>query len=514
MQTTHIKTTLRKAKADFKKQGPRIPEHQIKKHERAAELEQRAAEAREREKKRKQAKRKRDEKDQKEREAKRRNGIGLATQLAGYSHTQKQMKSGMEAFIGKGKAKEHDKENNTSCAAEKVEDSENLASDHIVESKPVGELHGGEGWEEDECLFDEEKYLQDLQPLQRLAPTVPLTPPAHSLEQETVGNSDSRDIEKPGRLIEPLSAHMTLPDHISGAIGLGLVNSDEASNPSPPQRQVQNATELDSVSPDRLWDEFLVSNTQITRELSQPAPEATVKSDPIPLMPLSTQDLELSSVDLIELNPSSKPTNPKLDPAEGILTRDFAFFKQNPTGEVVLRSTPGIPKWSSRTFGKRSISFDRRAASAASPKITGGGFTPNAAQRSFTSAFDCFGLSTQIMQDAVDDTESDTEEEDFLAAIPESTKIDRDRMPPPPSQDRILMPPPPSRTCPKVFKPPSPKTGGFQAFGLSTQILHDVVSENVRFSSDEMDVASSSFGAEDLEFWDEAVLDGKAARSG
>jgi hypothetical protein len=81
--------------------------------QRGAELDQRAAQFRQQEERRKALKRKREEKERKEREARRQLGVGLATQMVGYSHTQARLKSGMEAFVGlqkKRKAEDDQKE--------------------------------------------------------------------------------------------------------------------------------------------------------------------------------------------------------------------------------------------------------------------------------------------------------------------------------------------------------------------------------------------------------------------
>jgi hypothetical protein len=65
------------------------------------------------------------------------------------------------------------------------------------------------------------------------------------------------------------------------------------------------------------------------------------------------------------------------------------------------------------------------------PKFTANGFQPSITERSFDSKFDNVSLSTQVLQDAVDN-DSDTVEEDFTATIP-SVAIDRARGSPPSS---------------------------------------------------------------------------------
>jgi tRNA nucleotidyltransferase (CCA-adding enzyme) len=86
-----IAQTSTELKKLAKKNGPRLNERQQKQFEREAELEQRAARARKAEESRKAAKKKREEKEAKEARARQQIGVGLATQLAGYSHTQAQL---------------------------------------------------------------------------------------------------------------------------------------------------------------------------------------------------------------------------------------------------------------------------------------------------------------------------------------------------------------------------------------------------------------------------------------
>ncbi|KAG9194353.1 hypothetical protein G6011_04388 [Alternaria panax] len=104
-----IAQTSTELKKLAKKNGPRLNERQQKQLERDAELEQRAARARKAEESRKAAKKKREEREAKDAKARRQIGVGLATQLVGYSHTQAQLKSGMEAFLGLSKKKDEEK---------------------------------------------------------------------------------------------------------------------------------------------------------------------------------------------------------------------------------------------------------------------------------------------------------------------------------------------------------------------------------------------------------------------
>lgn len=114
-----------------KKNGPQLPERQLKQLERGHELDVRAARLREAEERGKIAKKKRDEKEEKERAARKQMGMGLATQLIGYKHTQAQLKMGMEAFLGIDKRKEEAKRRRAAELTKKLE-----AIAQVVEKEP------------------------------------------------------------------------------------------------------------------------------------------------------------------------------------------------------------------------------------------------------------------------------------------------------------------------------------------------------------------------------------------
>lgn len=97
---SRIAQTSTEAKKLHKRNGSRLSDRQQRQLERAAELEERAARIREQDERRKAAKKKREERERREKEARQQWGIGLATQLVGFNHTQAQLKSGMEAFLG------------------------------------------------------------------------------------------------------------------------------------------------------------------------------------------------------------------------------------------------------------------------------------------------------------------------------------------------------------------------------------------------------------------------------
>lgn len=109
MPPKHIAQTSTEVKKAYKKNGSAISERAHKQLRRGHELEQRAAREREAEKRRKLAKGKRLEREKKEEQTREQMGVGLATQLIGYSHTQANLKKGMEAFLGINKKQDDER---------------------------------------------------------------------------------------------------------------------------------------------------------------------------------------------------------------------------------------------------------------------------------------------------------------------------------------------------------------------------------------------------------------------
>jgi hypothetical protein len=115
-----IAQTSSEAKKQYKKSGPVLPGRQLKQLERAAELDERAARLRDAQQRRKAADKKRKEREEKQQAARRQTGVGLATQLIGYNHTQAQLKSGMEAFVGLKKRNDEEKRRREDELAKKL----------------------------------------------------------------------------------------------------------------------------------------------------------------------------------------------------------------------------------------------------------------------------------------------------------------------------------------------------------------------------------------------------------
>jgi hypothetical protein len=192
--------------------------------------------------------------------------------------------------------------------------------------------------------------------------------------------------------------------------------------------------------------------------------------------------------------------NPSLSPKDGIIIRDFAYTGNTDTNaNSFTLKPPGAPALPRKYQSERSMqrSFSRKPTSTtiatSSPKTTATCSTFTAAQCSFTTKdYHHYGLSTQILQQAIDDGDGDTEDEDeevYSQALQDS------KVP-----DHVLMPPPPMTLSPKVFKPPAMTRsnslfagkGGLQIFGLSTQVLNEAI------SAEDDDVATDEDSDEEL----------------
>jgi hypothetical protein len=161
-----IAQTSTELKKQYKQNGPRLNERQQKQLERDFELDQRAARAREAEERRKGAKKKRDEREAKEARARKQIGVGLATQLIGYSHTQAQLKNGMEAFLGVKKRKEEEKRKKEMELTKKMEAiAENIEKepwddddDDMALDLPEPNKSSGDQWADDD--LDDDSLLE------------------------------------------------------------------------------------------------------------------------------------------------------------------------------------------------------------------------------------------------------------------------------------------------------------------------------------------------------------------
>lgn len=144
--------TSKQAKAAYKKHGFRLSVRDIREIERAEELQRRADRIKEQERRKKLAQKRKAEKEQRDRETRAKLGVGLATQLAGYSHSQHRMKNGMESFLKMGRVGDRSREG----VAEKARGAMEVLSDE----KEKEEDKEKEQEEQDKALRDEGSIVQ------------------------------------------------------------------------------------------------------------------------------------------------------------------------------------------------------------------------------------------------------------------------------------------------------------------------------------------------------------------
>lgn len=377
--------TLRQAKAAYKKQGPRLSERERRQIERGAELLRRAERAKEQERRRKDYQRRREDRERKEREARRSVGIGLATQLAGYSHTQTAMKRGMERFLGVGRTRGEGAEGEDEEGTELEEDE--LWSGGVDGGQSLcGALERKQSSPWDEDGMDE--ALLDV-----LDGAVMRVDGAQDSSPRWASNQRARN-QHGSALQEERSL---VPD--------ALPNSSTADSPpavSTPSKPVSTgkppATCETCADP---WADFLASSTQIARELTQsprrPIPcISPARASSLP--PISTQDLDLSVEDLEELGLSQPTyTTPPPNP----------YAMAPPPVPVPARSSSAVavPLGSAADGRDAKASRDRMLMPppppCSRPKPLRSGFA--SAAEAPRSSWHEFGFCTQDVHQAVED---------------------------------------------------------------------------------------------------------------
>jgi hypothetical protein len=188
-----IAQTSTELKKQRNKNGPQLTERQQKQLERDHELDKRAARAREAEERRKAAKKKREQKEAKEAEARKQMGIGLATQMIGYRHTQAQLKNGMEAFLGVQKRKDEEKRKKQMELTKRLEEvAEEMEKepwdeeeDMVIHLPDQSNTSSGEQWADDDLDDDSLLEAHDMlfsdpieEPLAKAPVSAPVSAPA------------------------------------------------------------------------------------------------------------------------------------------------------------------------------------------------------------------------------------------------------------------------------------------------------------------------------------------------
>lgn len=277
--------TLKQAKAEFAKHGPRVSSQEARQLERGAELFRRAEKLRDAERRRKLAARKKQDKEDREREARRR--MGIASQKPYVSPHQ----PSLGAFFATGK-RVTGKNEEARQSKLKLKGEAGASQDEMdtVETKS-----SEDPWEQED-LDDKALLLADHDKRFDHAPT----------------SNHSSPFKPDEATLVPLSAVKN--DFILASTLHHKRTSSSPSSPTSPLPLIQSPTSPphshnQSPPPPETWHDFLASSTQIARELCSSPPPLPPRANPPTappaprhdLPPLSTQDITFSPDDLLEL---------------------------------------------------------------------------------------------------------------------------------------------------------------------------------------------------------------------
>lgn len=259
MQVRHTKRppqTIKQAKAEFKKHGPRISSQEQRQIDRGAELYRRAEKIRESEKKRQIAKKRKQEREDRERDARRR--LNIPGQKPAIARSQCLLE-GFVKIVKPGANK--------------------------VAPKPLDAVLEEESWTDDDIDDDE---LGDESMLDIV--TQPQNPPESNIKVRDFAPSN------PGvQLLAPSSFDDFDVDEAP---------PNSVVRVSPPSSYGDFEIDKEGTKPEEVWDDCFESNTQIEREIHDSPKQA--ETDPQPQPPFlksfpSTQDMFLEADDLEDL---------------------------------------------------------------------------------------------------------------------------------------------------------------------------------------------------------------------
>jgi hypothetical protein len=332
--------TLKQAKTAYKrKHGPGLTSREQRQLQRAVELERRAERIRAQDQRRKAAAKLKQEREAKEREERRKGNIAfgqqsLATQTVGWSLSQKEMRRGMESWVGlkvgQQREKERKDENGTKEAEMKTlvntdkempfEEKDASLEDEAIEqallaaaaslsSKPANSTQSINQAQFSAGISQQGAHAM----IQRMysdsdgSPNVAGNYTSHTRPKDVPSNSRPRSApgnlsEKTVLLKEPLPRQDRRRRPIR-SLGTDFVRASSHASVTP------SVIEPAGFNPERstidCWDDFLASGTQIAREISSSPPKKKARinsgSFNTAIPPLSTQDLSFSLEDLEDL---------------------------------------------------------------------------------------------------------------------------------------------------------------------------------------------------------------------
>jgi hypothetical protein len=422
--------------------------------ERGAELERRAEELRERDKRRRQAQKRREQQEEREREVRRKMGVGLATQLAGFSHTQKRMKGAMESFLGVRKREQG------KCALPGLDTT-------IEEARPDPQRDGGEPGNQD-LFMEDDLLLADL--LHAEAAAAPaFAHPRHNDQHAESAPHVTMDVAQICATRPSEAAPINRPPTtlVESPVGADVQPADAKTQSREPTGIMPALVSLECN-----WEQFVASGTQLTRELNG------IDNPTSPCR--STSGIGL--VDDVDALFASEDLLPDGLDSPGNIKAATVRTNHNTAGPDVVRDLAYPMSFSQPCVSPMPLK--KQSIANTSPS---------------QSRFIALGLSTQLLHDAFDD-------DDDADAIEQSSPLTILHGHSGGQGTSTITPPRRIRNFPPVFKPPDalePLPGShcssFEHFGLSTQLLHDVVDEELEFSPVDTRTSSSSFGGHDLD---------------
>jgi hypothetical protein len=283
MPPRHIAQTSTEAKKAYKKNGPVISERTHKQLQRGYELEQRAAREREAEKRRKLAKERREERERKETAIRQQLGVGLATQMIGYSHTQANLKKGMEAFLGVNKRKQDEERRR---GEEEQRKEEELAKKLEVIAQDIEK----EPFDNDDGMEDAMLGL----------PAVPAQDAGHWVDDELDDDTllEVHDLVMSDPIEETIQASTTIPPQPATAPPTPHKQTPQKSQHSPHNRAAQ------VVPPEPLRINAVKANNEFMRVHGpiNRAVESALEKLPGAIIELLSEDSPSSSSDWVPAN--------------------------------------------------------------------------------------------------------------------------------------------------------------------------------------------------------------------
>jgi len=334
--------TSKQAKKLYRMRDPTRPsKDEERRIERSIELDRRAEAIKDRERKQKERRAKQKQQEEQERYAKCHNSVGLATQLAGYNHTQKRMKNWMENFIG---LKKHEKEVGRSNAlippVQKSALVEENKPQSLSQGAPNSVAHSGKLQLQDQGALDNFDNLDDqLLPYSSNATSVEISTNAAKQSIASINPWDQDDIDDEFffTLLPDFETHgsketreaNTHPHQVPVVLqsepaacadhtnNTGVTAKAEVS----PQTKARGIKRTFSQA-SSCWDDFLVSNTQISRELKE-SPVAPKNAD-ISLISASHPHKSSSYTRDIEQRKTTNADSPNFALQElGLCTQDL-----------------------------------------------------------------------------------------------------------------------------------------------------------------------------------------------